>query len=147
MSGKHYNRALRVHKLMLEGLERLLFQVFENQENSIEGLSASTRSAIRDLSKAPNAEMFKNVVSLEDLQQLYQRYCSFKESIRNGSLGKTAVFWINYMAIVWLLLTYIRATKENNYDLHLNTLFELCPLFFAYNHQNYSRYIRHQEIQ
>ena len=84
--------------------------------------------------------MFKNVVSLEDLQQLYQRYCSFKESIRNGSLGKTTVFRINYMDIVWLLLTYSRATKENNYDLHLNTLFELCPLFFAYNHQNYSRY-------
>ena len=106
----------------------------------MEGLNASTRSAIHDLSKTPIAEMFKNVVSLEDLQQLYQRYCSFKESIRNGSLGKTAVFWINYMDIVWLLLTY-RATKENNYHLHLNTLFELCPLFFAYNHQNYSRYI------
>ena len=144
MSGKHYNHALRVHKLMLEGLEHLLFQVFENQENSMEGLNASARSAIHDLSKAPNAEMFKNMVSLEDLQQLYQRYCSFKESIRNGSFGKTAVFWINYMDIVWLLLTYIRTTKENNYDLHLNTLFELCPLFFAYNHQNlvvYSRYI------
>ena len=107
----------------------------------MEELNASTRSAIHDLSKAPNAEMFKNVVSLEDLQQLYQRYCSFKESLRNGSLGKTAVFWINYTDIVWLLLTYIRATKENNYDPHLNTLFELCPLFFAYNHQNYSRYI------
>ena len=112
MSGKRYNRALRVHKLMLESLEHLLFQVFENQESSMEGLSASTRSAVRDLSKAPNAEMFKNVVSLEDLQQLYQRYCSFQESIRNGSLGKTAVFWINYMDIVWLLLTYIRATKK-----------------------------------
>ena len=107
----------------------------------MEGLNACTQSAISDLSKAPNAEMFKNVVSLEDLQQLYQRYCNFKESIRNGSLGKTAVFWINYMDIFWLLPTYIRATKENNYDLHLNTLFELCPLFFAYNHQNYSRYI------
>ena len=34
----------------------------------MEGLNASTRSAIRDRSKAPNAEMFKNVVSLEDLQ-------------------------------------------------------------------------------
>ena len=54
MSGKHYNRALRVHKLMLEGLERLLFQVFEAEENSMEGLNASTRNAIRDLSKAPN---------------------------------------------------------------------------------------------
>ena len=28
MSGKHYNRALRVHKLMLESLKRLLFRAF-----------------------------------------------------------------------------------------------------------------------
>ena len=33
MSGKHYNRAIRVHRLMLEALERLLYETFESQEN------------------------------------------------------------------------------------------------------------------
>ena len=46
--------------------------------SSMEGLNASTRSAIRDLSKAPNEDMYKNVVSLEDLQQLYQGTAAFK---------------------------------------------------------------------
>ena len=32
MSGKHYNRALRAHKLVLEALERLLFEVFQDQD-------------------------------------------------------------------------------------------------------------------
>jgi hypothetical protein len=29
-SGKHYNRALRVHHRMLEAVERMLIEVFEN---------------------------------------------------------------------------------------------------------------------
>ena len=39
MSSKHYNRALRVYKLMPESLERLLLNVFQSQEESGEALS------------------------------------------------------------------------------------------------------------
>ena len=46
------------------------------------------------------------------------------------------------MDIIWLILSLIRATKENNFELHLTTFYELCPLFFTYNHHNYSRYIQ-----
>ena len=42
MSGKHYNRALRVHQLMLEELERLLLNVFQSQKESSEALSDET---------------------------------------------------------------------------------------------------------
>ena len=42
MPGKHYNCALRVHKLMLEALERLLLNVFQSQEKSSEALSDET---------------------------------------------------------------------------------------------------------
>ena len=45
------------------------------------------------------------------------------------------------MDLIWLILTFIRAIKENNYNLHLATLYKLCPMFFAYNHQNYLCYI------
>ena len=45
------------------------------------------------------------------------------------------------MDIVWLVLTYIIATKQNDFDLHLSSLYELCPLFFVYSHHNYARYI------
>ena len=45
------------------------------------------------------------------------------------------------MDIIWLILSLIRAAKENNFELHLTTLYELCSLFFTYNHHNYSRYI------
>ena len=45
------------------------------------------------------------------------------------------------MDIIWLILWFIRATKENNFELHLTALHELCPLVFTYSHYNYSRYM------
>ena len=141
VSGKHYNRALCVHKLMLEALERLLLNVFQSQEESSEALSDETLNLIRQLSEKPDSEEFTNVTRREDFRRLYNSYNTFKNWIRNGSLGKTAQFWIGYMDLIWLILTFIRATKENNFHLHLTTLHKLCPMIFAYNHHNYSRYI------
>ena len=45
MSGKHCNRVLRVHKLMLEALVRLLLNVFQNQEESSEALSDEAKES------------------------------------------------------------------------------------------------------
>ena len=41
---------------------------------------------------------------------------------------------------VWVMLQLQRATKENNLNLHLESLHQMCKLFFSYDHQNYSRY-------
>ena len=90
MSGKHYNRALRVHKLMLEVLERLLLNVFQSREESSEALSDETQNLIRQLSGKPDSGKFTNVTTREDFRRLYNSYNTLKNSIRNGSLGKTA---------------------------------------------------------
>ena len=126
---------------MLEALEGLLLNAFQSQEESSEALSDETQNLILQLSENPDSEKFTNVTTREDFRRLYNSYNTFKNSIRNGNLGKTAQFWIGYMDLIWLILTFIRATKENNFHLHLATLYKLCPMFFAYNHHNYSLYI------
>ena len=141
MSGKHYNRALRVHKLVLEALERLLFEVFQAQDQSGEGLSDESENGLRKLTEKPDSEQFQSLITSQDFKNLFDQYEAFKNSVRNSSLGKTAQFWPGYMDIIWLILCFIRATKENNFALHLTALYELCPLFFTYNHYNYSRYL------
>ena len=45
------------------------------------------------------------------------------------------------MDIIQKILTLIRATKENNLQLHIAALYALCPMFFAYDHCNYARYV------
>ena len=59
--------------------------------NCIEELSDDSCKAIDELSETPNADNLNNTVSNQELQRLYQMYCDFKESVRTGSLGKTAM--------------------------------------------------------
>ena len=50
------------------------------------------------------------------------------------------VFWSNFLSMVELLLAFIRATREGNWELHLASFREILPFFFALNHFNYARY-------
>ena len=104
------------------------------------------RNLILQLSLKPDFEKFTNVIM--GRRTFESRGKTFKDlttattrSSRNGNFGKTAQFWIGYIDLIWLILTFIKATKENNFHLHLATLYELCAMFFAYNHHNYSRHI------
>ena len=38
-----------------------------------------------------------------------------------------------------ILLKFLRATKENNFDPHLSSLTDMYELFFSYDHPNYAR--------
>ena len=53
------------------------------------------------------------------------------------SLAKQHNFYIDK---VWILLQFQRATKENNLDLHMASLQNMCSLFFSFDHPNYARY-------
>ena len=45
------------------------------------------------------------------------------------------------MDFVWLILTLIKATTMIDLQLHLASIYSLCPIIFAYYHINYARYL------
>ena len=138
MTGKHYNRALRVHKVVLEALERLLLQYLRS--NSGDELDESTWEAVMHLAKNPCKEKLREALENPGCQKLLSLLTDLKARIRKGELGKTPQYWLNYMDRVWLILELQRATKTNSWNLHLECLQKMCPLFFSYDHQNYARY-------
>ncbi|KAK3735621.1 hypothetical protein QZH41_007397 [Actinostola sp. cb2023] len=138
MAGKHYNRAIRVHKIVLEALERLLLDVFENQHE--EELTEETKELLCRLADDPCEENLSNALSSESCAELLLHYSEFKAKVCDGQLGKTAQFWLKYMEKVWLILRFLRATKENNFELHIASLEQMASLFFALDHPNYARY-------
>ena len=138
LTGQHYNRAMRVHKLMLEALERLLFQAFQQENNFV--FSDNIISALEQVAECPDSEGIEKLISNEECSALISEYEQYKEQVRNGHLGKTAQFWLNYTDKVWLILCFLQATKENDLDLHIYSLRHMCPLYFAYDHHNYARY-------
>ncbi|MES9879418.1 MAG: hypothetical protein ABW185_00870 [Sedimenticola sp.] len=138
ITGKHYNRALRVHKTLLEGLERQLLQAFEESEGGIYG--NEERIIIDHLAKDPSEARLSEFKANDKCMEWLELYNDFRTRVSEGSLGKTAQFWFGYMTAVYTVLRFLRATKENNLDLHIKCLQTMCPLFFSYDHQNYARY-------
>ena len=52
----------------------------------------------------------------------------------------TFALWLNYIQMVEVLLMFLRATRENNWDLHLSTVWSMLPWFFATDRVHYARY-------
>ena len=69
----------------------------------------------------------------------FEKHHAFKSEVLKGNHGKTAQFCARYMNIS--LMALILGYKENNLELHVTALYALCPIFFAYVHTNYAKYI------
>ena len=92
---------------------------------------------VDDIRKQFKEEKFNKLLSMPDflvLFSLYNEYC--KEN--NGPLK---VFWNSYLEMVELVMNFVRATREGNWDLHLESIKNMLPWFFAYDHINYARYL------
>ena len=55
------------------------------------------------------------------------------------SLSNQARFYHNYMDLFEVILLFIRASREQSWELHLQSLNLLCPYFFAFDMLNYAR--------
>ena len=130
-----------MHKLVFEALQRLLLIRFVEMNPQFELLSQETYNMMMDLIDDPCKENASKIKDSEEFKEYFQRYRTFTSELLDGIHGKTAQFWMRYMDIVQKILTLIRATKENYLQLHIAALYALCPMFFAYDHYNYARYV------
>ena len=55
----------------------------------------------------------------------------------NLSSTKTAILWFQYMQMVDLLRKFIKAERVGDWDLHLQSLYEMLPFFAASGHRFY----------
>ena len=88
-----------------------------------------------------NTISLADLMSCEEFEELSILYTKYRQEVSNGTHGKTAQFFLQYMDRVWLLLRFDEATKSNNFDLHLSSLQQLCPLLYSMDHHNYARYL------
>ena len=136
LSGKHYNRSIRAHKIIYEAMERLRFQAFEKSLPTTENrpLHAIGISVQEDSER----EMFVDICTSNIVTDAKTKYELFikKRSKENPLFA----FWSKYIDMVQLLLLYIRATRTSDWTLHLNSLRSMIPWFFATDRVNYSRY-------
>ena len=136
LTGKHYDRAIYCHKVMLEALEGLLIDEF-TESHLFASLSIESRTKIDTLLSQPSSSSLSEVLEDADVTTVIDRYLDFKRT----DLGKTAQLWQSYMVHVQILLALVESVKTNNYVLYAQTISQMSPLFFSFGGQNYARYL------
>ncbi len=136
ITGHHYNRSVRAHKLLMEALPRLRWQAYLDtltQEDHAAALKIAT-----DLQQKFPSEDFNAMLTSDAFLQLLKAY---EEFVQKSSTNQTFTFWSTYIEMVENLLLFIRATREGNWTLHSSTVQSMLPWFFACDKVNYARYL------
>lgn len=139
LGGKHYNRALRTHKIILEALMRLNWQAFvqSNKESLRRPQMLAVEKALYNVRKGLTSIEIQTLYDAPEVKDLQRSLEEFNQS----SSSKMSEFWQSYIQMVALLLRFIRATREGDWNLHLACIKDMLPWMFAYDRTNYARYL------
>lgn len=148
LKGKSYNRGVRAHKLIMEALMRLQWQAFclwlrsEKEKHRLE--------TVNRVGIASDLAQFQAATSLEERVKAYEELCSSIDSLqklfcqfKNDAYLQSQLFqyWDSYINMVQILLRFIRSEREGDWNLHLASVAEMMPHFFAMDRTNYSRWL------
>ena len=144
LSGKHYNRAMRVHQHMADAVGRMIIAAFVDSEalcNAESDLGFTNMTHLSELAIDPCHVKLQSVMKNAKCLTFIDKFEKFKNQIRKGDLGKTAQFWLMYCDCIWKLMRYQRSIKENNLEEYIISIRQLCSLLFSADHLNYARYL------
>ena len=134
-------------QLTMEASWRLLLQKFSAWQTSN---GRQSYAQLCDFA-APIAEMFLerrdtdysqlDQNKLDDFMQHVQELRDeFEVFLEEHSQNSTFTFWKMYIDLVQILLNFVRAEREGNWELHLEAFQQMLPLMAAYDHTNYTRW-------
>lgn len=137
INGHRYNRSMRAHKLLYESLQRIRFISF------LDSLPPQERAVCMDVITDMNCAFPDRVMDVLSADQRFDSMCSkYADFVQRKSTdNETFAFWSSYIDMMQLLLLFVRATQESNWQLHRSTVRLMMPWFFAYDRVNYARYL------
>ena len=93
LSGKHYNRCVRAHKIMYEAMERLRFQAFEDSLTAVE--EDAFNSIAIEVQEDSGREKFLKICASSNVAEAKEMYDQFiqRKSEENASFR----FWSTYL--------------------------------------------------
>lgn len=136
MSGHMYNRSVRAHKLLYESLARLQVAEF------IDSCAIDSQSTISDAINTLVTDFLVNPDSQIQVGLPHSVVEQFSKYVQSRCLSDpTYKFWNSYLGMVSILLSFLRATRTGDFQLHIESLRQMLPWFFACDRFNYARYV------
>jgi len=68
------------------------------------------------------------------------QWIKHEQSLRNDC-GPTSTYWYSFIEMMDILFYFRRSLKLGNWEAHLEATRMMLPYFFAYDRQNYSRFL------
>ena len=144
LSGKQYNRGVRLHKLLYEALLRLAWKGFyswlEERQTPYRIHCGEMNRLITELREDTCQEEFQRVLQHPSTVFMLQLFNTFLDHLKTTN-GKTSTLWMSYLRMVENVIGIIQASREGNWLMHLAFIHEMIPWCFAYDKQNYARYL------
>ena len=144
LGGKHYNRAVRVHKYIYEALMTLAWEEFMLSMEDNQAANATIRAFTEEVNNMVcdvNQQKFDSLLNNPLLAELMTLWNSFLDYLRCDN-GELSAFWMSYIDFMENVIHgLLRGSREGNWNLHLNAIRSMFPWCFAYDKINYARYL------
>ena len=131
ISGHHYNRSIHAYKILYETMEELRFQ--EYLDSIDEARYEEVVCTLEATDWYSFAEVEGNII---EIQLDYDQWAE-----KRSEEDPTFKYFSSLIDIISLLLTFIRATRTSDFNLHLAVIEHMMPWYFAYDRTNYARYL------
>ena len=101
---------------------------------------SKTTEAVKQLHADVSSEALNVIMQDPSCCRILDLFTKYLDDLRFNS-GQLASFWMSFVDIVEVLLALIRASREGDWLLHLAAVQSIIPWCFAYDRQNYARYL------
>ena len=144
LSGKHMYRALETHTVSLLTLFSLFFTKFlqghHDEESFLKETSNNLGEAYQaDICLGPKSRRNLSDAVTKTIKMFETREIFEKLKQSEDTANKIQRFTSNYMKQFEAILQFIRATRERDIFLHMQSVEALVKYFFAHDHLNYAR--------
>lgn len=125
LDSKHFNRCKRLHPLTAAALQILHFEQQTQKQNA----SNQTAYDANETIELPDV-----------LSRIVNGYKEFCNQTLIGEKGKTAQFYYQYCELINLYHRFSRSIRTSNFELYVDSIFNMADIFFALNQPNYARW-------
>ena len=145
MESKAYYRAVRGHTLTYEALWQIYWTLFSswlNETGKNPSLSTKVVGVIEEFSTRTQdnddvQRLVSEVMEVLDEENIIKMTEEFDKEFADIP---NFVLWRTYMKMVETMLEFIRANRDGDWHLHLNSFAAMLPWMTIYDHTNYARW-------
>ncbi|XP_077276997.1 uncharacterized protein LOC143905452 [Temnothorax americanus] len=137
LDSKHFNRCKRLHPLTSAALQILHFEQYLSKHES----NPEMLDELLQISKDQNVSFVGYQIDLpEILRKIVDGYKEYCKKTLLGEHGKTAQYYLQYCEFINLFLRFSRSIRCSDFELYIDSIYNMSDLFFSLNQPNYARW-------